>query len=320
MEFGLPHYRHNDNYKERNLKLNRGNYNSFMILSSDSLEEVHWWSANVQTASRRIFHDSSDVTVYTNTSQTSWGAQIEHGNNTRGIWSKSESVRHINYQELLAIKLVLSSLLVDRRNIHGRVMSDNMTAVSSINSMGGCRSLDCNSLTKKIWDWAIDKNIWLSAAHIPGSNNVDADQSSRNLNLDLEWMLPASIFKRIVSLFGNPDIDLFASRLNAQVENYVTWKPHPMAKNVDAFTIEWSQFFFHAFPPFCLISRCVQKISRDQASGILIIPLWATQPYFYSCTEPTNRHTTHSGGFIFTQTLQEWLKLLCTEYSSFCSL
>ena len=297
MEFGLLHYRHNDNYKERNLKLNQGNYNSFVILSSDSLEEVHWWSANVQKASRRIFHDSSDVTVYTNSSQTGWGAQIEHGNNTRGIWSKSELVRHINYLELLAVKLILSSLLVDRRNIHGRVMSDNMTAVSSINSMGGCRSLDCNSLTKKIWDWAIDKNIWLSAAHIPGSNNVDADQSSRNLNLDLEWMPSASIFKRIVSLFGNPDIDLFASRLNAQVENYVTWKPHPMAKNVDAFTIEWSQFFFHAFPPFCLISRCVQKISRDQASGILIISLWATQPYFYSCTEPTNRHTTHSEGF-----------------------
>ena len=144
-----------------------------------------------------------------------------------------------------------------------RIMSDNMTVVSYIISMGGCRSLDCNSLTKEIWDWAIDKNIWLSAAHIPGSNNVDADQLSRNLNLNLEWMLPAPILKRIVSLFGNPDIDLFASRLNAQVENYVSWKPHPMAKFVDAFTIEWSQFFFYAFPPFCLISRCVQKTIRD---------------------------------------------------------
>ena len=280
VEFGPLHYRHIENDKERNLKLNQGNYNSLMILSSDSLEEVHWWSANVQTASRRIFHDSPGVIVYTDASQTGWGAQIEHGNNTCGIGSKSESVRHINYLELLAVKLALSSLLVDRRNIHVRIMSDNMTAVSYINSMGGCRSLDCNSLTKEIWDWAIDKNIWLSAAHIPGSNNVDADQLSRNLNLNLEWMLPAPIFKGIVSLFGNPDIDLFASRLNAQVENYVSWKPHPMAQFVDAFTIEWSQFFFYAFPPFCLISRCVQKIIRDQASGILIIPLWTTQPYF----------------------------------------
>ena len=83
---------------------------------------------------------------------------------------------------------------------------------------------------------------------------------ARDLKLDLEWMLSAHVFKRIVALFGQSDIDLFASRLNAQVETYVSWKPHPMAKFVDAFTVDWSQFFFYAFPPFCFISRCVQKI------------------------------------------------------------
>ena len=280
VEFGPLHYRHIEVDKEANLKLNQGNFDSFMTLSHDSLEEIHWWSANILTASRRIFHNSPDVVVYTDASQMGWGAQIEHGNNTSGIWSKSGSSRHINYLELLAVKLAPSSLLDARNNIHVRVMSDNNTAVSYINSMGGCRSLECNSIAKDIWDWAIDKDIWLSAAHIPGSSNIDADQLSRNLNLDLEWMLSAPIFQRIVALFGKPDIDLFASRLNAQVEDYVSWKPHPMAKFVDAFTINWSQFFFYAYPPFCLVSRCVQKIIHDQASGILVIPLWTTQPYF----------------------------------------
>ena len=280
VEFGPLHYRHIEVDKEANLKLNQGNLDSLLTLSHDSLEEIHWWSANVLTASRRIFHNSPDVVVYTDASQMGWGAQIEHGNNTSGIWSKSESSRHINYLELLAVKLALSSLLDARNNIHVRVMSDNNTAVSYINSMGGCRSLECNSIAKDIWDWAIDKDIWLSAAHIPGSSNIDADQLSRNLNLDLEWMLSAPIFQRIVALFGKPDIDLFASRLNAQVEDYVSWKPHPMAKFVDAFTIDWSQFFFYAYPPFCLVSTCVQKIIHDHASGILAIPLWTTQPYF----------------------------------------
>ena len=138
---------------------------------------------------------------------------------------------------------------------------------------GGGMSLECNSLTQEIWNWAIVRNVWLSAAHIPGSSNVDAHQLSRDLELDLEWMLSAHVFKRIVALFGQPDIDLFASRLNAQVETHVSWKPH-------AFTVDWSQFFFCAFPPFCLISRRVQKIIQDQATGILIIPEWTTQPYF----------------------------------------
>ena len=52
-----------------------------------------------------------------------------------------------------------------------------------------------------------------------------------------------------------------------------------MTKFVDAFSIEWSQFFFYAFPPFCLIPRRVQKIIHDRASGILVIPRWITQPF-----------------------------------------
>ena len=98
VEFDLLHYRHIEVDKEANLKLNQGNFDSFMTLSHDSLEEIHWWSANILIASRRIFHNIPDVVVYTDASQIGWGAQIEHGNN--GIWSKSESSRHINYLEL----------------------------------------------------------------------------------------------------------------------------------------------------------------------------------------------------------------------------
>ncbi len=103
--------------------------------------------------------------------------------------------------------------------------------------MGGCKSLDCNARAQDIWEWAITRNIWLSAAHIPGASNANADALSRDLNLDLEWMLFRSVFDKIVALFGQPDIDPFASRLTAQLENYVSWKPDPMAKYVDAFTV-----------------------------------------------------------------------------------
>lgn len=154
------------------------------------------------------------------------------------------------------------------------------TAVSYIYCLEGCKSLECNSLSKDIWEWARERNIWLSAAHIPRSSNVDAGKLSRNLYLNLEWMLSLPIFQRIVSLFGKPDVDLSASRLNAQVETYVSWWPQPMAKFVGAFSIEVSQFFFYTFPRFCLTLRCVQKIIHDQASGILVIPRWTTEPFF----------------------------------------
>lgn len=136
-------------------------------------------------------------------------------------------------------------------------MCDSTTAATYINAMGGCKSEECNSIAKEIWNWAIPKGIWLSAAHAAGSSNIDADQLSQNLNVNLEWMISIDTFEKIVSLFGKPDIDLFASRLKAQVENYMLWKTDPKAKFIDAFTIVWSDLSFYAFPPFCLVSRCV---------------------------------------------------------------
>lgn len=123
---------------------------SHMTLSHDSLEDIRWWSSNIQTATRKILHDSPDVVVCTDASQMGWGAHIDHGNNTCGVWSKSESLRHINYLELLAVRLALASLLDNRSNIHVRIMSDNTTTISYINSMGGCKAMECNSLTKHI--------------------------------------------------------------------------------------------------------------------------------------------------------------------------
>ena len=75
-------------------------------------------------------------------------------------------------------------------------------------------------------------------------------------------------------------MDLFASRLNHKLETYVSWKPDPFATFIDAFTIVWGPHSFYAFPPFCLLSKCLQKISSNGATGILIAPVWPTQTYF----------------------------------------
>ncbi|XP_060068370.1 organic cation transporter protein-like [Ylistrum balloti] len=43
--------------------------------------------------------------------------------------------------------------------------------------------------------WAIDRDIWLSAAHIPGRENVEADTESRLEHENTEWRLHTSIFQ-----------------------------------------------------------------------------------------------------------------------------
>ena len=39
-------------------------------------------------------------------------------------------------------------------------------------------------------------------------------------------------------------------RLNNQVATFVSWKPEPDAWVVDAFSINWQDIMFYAFPPF----------------------------------------------------------------------
>ena len=93
-------------------------------------------------------------------------------------------------------------------------------------------------------------------------------------------MLDKHILESIVVRFGEPEIDLFASRLDNQVQNYVSWLPDPEARAVDAFTLNWTGLRFYAFPPFCLITKCLQKIRNDDAEGIMIVPNWPSQAWF----------------------------------------
>ena len=109
------------------------------------------------------------------------------------------------------------------RGRHIRILSDRQTAVAYVREMGGTHSLEANNIAREIWEWAYERRMWLSVAHIPGKNNTVADLHSREFDYELEWMLHKSIFRKLVTHF--PDLenasDLFASRLNAQLDRYV---------------------------------------------------------------------------------------------------
>ena len=78
----------------------------------------------------------------------------------------------------------------------------------------------------------------------------------------------------------SPNIDLFASRINHQTDTYVSFKPDPGAYATDAFSLNWAEHKFLAFPPFALVSRVLQKINEDQATGILVAPCWPNQGFY----------------------------------------
>ena len=116
-----------------------------------------------------------------------------------------------------------------------------------VNNKGGIKSEFCNKVAKELWVWFTSHDIWVSAAHIPETQNTEADSFSRNFNEAIEWKLSTHLFQKILSMFGNPTLDLFASRINYQIDRYISWKPDPKALAIDAFSIKWNTEFYYIF-------------------------------------------------------------------------
>ena len=128
--------------------------------------------------------------------------------------------------------------------------------------------------------------IWITAAHIPGAENVIADYESRKSYKDAEWMLNPEIFQKAIKhLKFKSDFDCFASRLNTHLLKYISYKPDPYAYLSDAFSVHWGFYKCNLFPPFSLIGSTLQKIGMDQTEVILVVPKWPTQPWFNTFQE-----------------------------------
>ena len=56
------------------------------------------------------------------------------------------------------------------------MLSDNTTAMCSINNMFSCKSLFCDQEVRTIWSWAIESDTFITAAHIPRIVKVEAEQ------------------------------------------------------------------------------------------------------------------------------------------------
>ena len=125
---------------------------------------------------------------------------------------------------------------------------------------GGTRSPALSRLATQLWQWCLERNISLTAEHLPGTDNYIADKESRTIQSSAEWQLHQGVFRQILGSLGRCNIDLFATRLNAQLEQYVSWRPDPNAVGTDVLQLPWDRWEGYAFPPFCLIGRCLRKI------------------------------------------------------------
>lgn len=282
VKYGALYYRNLEMNKVAALKLAKGNFEETMCISHNGISELNWWLCNLDSSCNTIRCPPVDVTLYSDASLQGWGA-VMNKKSTGGMWLPTESEHHINYLELLAAFFALQCFHSSLSGKHVKIMIDNTSAVFQINNMGTCHSEECNSLVVQIWEFCISHNIpWLTAAHIPGSSNVIADGESRHFHSqDTEWMLNSELLTRALrTLNFQPEIDLFASRLNKQLPVFCSFRPDPEASFINAFTISWANKKLYCFPPFSCILQVLQKIIQDQTTCVVVVPDWPTQAWY----------------------------------------
>lgn len=74
-----------------------------------------------------------------------------------------------------------------------------------------------------------------TAEHLPGIQNVQAVLGSLQMRDTSNWMLNKGIFKQVNQMLSPFKIDLFADRMNTQLEKYMIWRPNQYAMEMDAF-------------------------------------------------------------------------------------
>ncbi|KAL0173082.1 hypothetical protein M9458_033393, partial [Cirrhinus mrigala] len=202
------------------------------------------------------------VTLATDASLTGWGA-VMSGRPAQGLWTGRHLGWHINCLEMLAVFRALKYFLPDLRNRHVLVRTDSTAVVYYINHQGGLRSRPLYKLAHQILVWSQDKLLSLRAVHIPGHLNVGADILSRQGPRPGEWMLHPEVVNQIWEIFGRAQLDLFATRENAQF--------HPAPLGLDAMVQTWPRLRLYAFPPIALLPGVLERVRRDGVSLLMVL-------------------------------------------------
>lgn len=245
-------------------------------------QDLAWWSdkQNLEIG-QSLQVVTPDIRLHTDASTVGWGASLDQ-QTVSGIWNPQEVSLHINLLELRAIRL---ALLHFTREVTGKAVAlftDNTTALAYLLKQGGTRSSALNAEAQRILSWTEEQNVTLSPRFIRGESNVIADSLSRHGQvLPTEWTLHEDICKQLWKLWGCPTVDLFATRDNFRLHNFVSPFTDPLALATDAFTYNWNGLDAYAYPPIAVVRKVLNKLRISQNTRlILIAPFWPQKEWF----------------------------------------
>ncbi|XP_077111050.1 uncharacterized protein LOC143766927 [Ranitomeya variabilis] len=180
-----------------------------------------WW-LHRRNLQRGVSWDQVPLkTLTSDASQRGWGAIVD-GTHFQDRWPPDIRASSSNFRELKAVEEALKAASVLVQGHHVRIYSDNVTTVAYLRHQGGTKYKKLKTLASNNFFWAERHLLSISAVHLKGSANTQADFLSRKDVHPGEWCLNQEVFLSLISKWGIPEVDLFANSQNAKVQTYIS--------------------------------------------------------------------------------------------------
>ena len=264
-------------------------------LTQEIREDLSWWTVESRLLQGVPFGTlPPGLLLFTDASCAGWGAHLLD-QRACGKWSEEEKMLHINLLEMKAVWLGLQSFQKIVTGHRVTVMCNNSTVVAYVSKQGGTHSRSMCELTSRLLKWTEDIDVHLEARYLPGQNNVLADLlSRRDQAIATEWTLHRQVAKALLSAWGSPSIDLFASRLNTPLPVYCSLVLDDQAALEDAFRHPWDNLDVYAFPPFALLGKVLSRVRQSRNCSMTGSSPLGRQGLVRGCTAPADTSTSRS--------------------------
>jgi hypothetical protein len=212
-----------------------------------------------------------------------------------GMWTKNMAESSSNKRELIAVDKALKAFYPTIQKLKSTsilIQTDNTTTMYNLNRQAA--KITLYRSVRRLINWIKDHNLIVKASYVPGDNNQVPDQLSR-LETAGDYRLKKAYLKPALrELQIKPDIDLFASKRNAQLNIFGSVSrpgrqvvpgprggPEIIQENIgNALLSDWRAMTPLIHPPIPLVTRSLQKFIRDGTKkGILVVPDWKGQSW-----------------------------------------
>ncbi|CAL4122958.1 unnamed protein product, partial [Meganyctiphanes norvegica] len=211
------------------------------VSASDSARiDLLWWSEVGDTLpSRSLSPFEASVEVFCDASLTGWDCWTSDGREAFGVWSSSERRLHINLLECMSVFFAFQCFFKYTFDCGVLFHSDNTTVIAYFNHQGGTVSASICDLVLELLEFCLDRDMQISAVHLPGIKNTKADALSCMEDADHSYSLSHEFFDSLSEAIPfSLKIDCFASRLTFKLPNFFSLYYDPLSSWVNAFSVQ----------------------------------------------------------------------------------